>query len=101
MLSSRRSSSPKMRLGSECTVAIAPTSRRPISSGAAITEWTVTSAYCPERPSHVPPRAFAQRQPRPRGVLADVLARHHLQLLRLLLVNRHLAPRYPQQGHGA
>ena len=52
IVSSRRSSGPKMRSLSEWTVAIAPTNRRPIRSGAAITECTVTSAYCPERPSH-------------------------------------------------
>ena len=38
MLSNRKSSSLKILSGSECTVAIAPTSLRPIMSGAAITE---------------------------------------------------------------
>ena len=52
IVSSRRSSGPKMRFLSEWTVAMAPTKRRPMRSGAAITECTITSAYCPERPSH-------------------------------------------------
>ncbi len=42
----------KRRSGSEWTLAMAPTRRLPMSSGAAITACTVTSAYCGDWPDH-------------------------------------------------
>ena len=44
-------------------------------------------------------RSLARLEPRTRGVLADVLARDHDELLCLLLVYRDLAARHAQQAH--
>ena len=47
----RRSSGPNFRAGSECTLAMAPTSRFPMSSGATITACTTLCSYFPDFPT--------------------------------------------------